>query len=123
MAMRSDIVLHVLLEGRGHAVGPGEGRQVDVVAALGVLDAALDLAHRVEVVAELAAVAGAETRPQAARVLADEVEEAAVLPRPHRPHRGVGGVAVAEQPLEDAARDWSRRAAGVVGELHETVLL
>ena len=102
----------MLLEGRGHAVGPGEGRQVHAggVAALGVLDAALDLAHRVEIVAELAAVAGPEARPQPAGVLAHEVEQAPVLPRAHRPHRGVGGVAIAEQPLEHAAR------VGLVGQ-------
>ena len=93
----------VLLEGRRDAVGAVEHRQVDAVVAR-VSDTPLHLAHRVEIVAQLAAVARAQRRAQPRGVVEHEVEQAAVLPRPDGPHRRIGGVAVAEQPREYPAR-------------------
>ena len=94
----------VLVERGGN---PERGRDVGqrlVHLGLGLLDAALDVAHRVEVLAELVAVAGAEVAAQVRHLVGHRVEEAAVLLDAREPGRGVGAAGVAEQPLEDRPR-------------------
>ena len=96
--------LRVLVERGGH---PQRGRDVGqrlVDLGLGLLDAALDVAHRVEVLAELVAVAGAEVAAKLRHLVGHRVEEAAVLLDAGEPGRGVGAPGVAEQPLEDGPR-------------------
>ena len=71
---------------------------------LGVLDAPLDLAHRLQVLVELRAVAASEAALQAVDLIQHRVENAALPPQPRRPHLGVGAVDVPEEPVEHHAR-------------------
>ena len=69
---------------------------------LGPLDAALHLAHGVEILADPGAVGGAELPLQAGDVLAHPVEQARPAPQGGAPVRGAAPFA--EQALEDDAR-------------------
>ena len=103
----------VLVVGLGNADGPVRQGQRGVAGLdLGPLDAALDLAHRVHVLVDPRAVAGAEGAHEPRHVLPDRVQDAPVAPHlgPPLVHRA----AVPEQPLEDRAgvvlhrqRGWS----------------
>ena len=104
----------VLLEdggdaGRLHHVG-----QLAVALALGDLDAALDVAHRVEVPGELRAVAAAELPLQVADLGADRVEDAAVAAQGPQPRLGLGGADGPEQVLEHRAGVGLHRQRGVL---------
>ena len=91
----------VLLEGFGHAERRVE-RHVRAVLLLGPLDAALDLADVVEIVPQPGAVARAQAALQLVGVLADGVQDAAVLAHPRGPL--FAGAGPAEEPLERHAR-------------------
>ena len=69
---------------------------------LGLLDAPLDLAHGVEILAHPAAVGGAEPAFEPRHVVDDPVENAGVAAQLGAAR--VGRAAVAEQPLEQHAR-------------------
>src|SRR4030095_6952025 len=69
----------------------------------------LDLAHRVEILAQLGAVSLAETARHATRLFADGIENAALGLAPGRTR--FGAAAVAKQPLEQNPR----MRLGVVG--------
>ena len=84
----------------GDADRPGEVRQLGV-APLGELDAALDGAHRVQILGDPRPVAGADLAPQPGQIVADGVEDAAVLAKLRPPLRR--RAAFAEKPLEDDA--------------------
>ena len=89
--------------GGRHAHGPVEVRQGIVPrVGLGLLDAALDLAHGLEILADPGAIGRAEPVLQAGDLLGDRVEEAGALPQAGAAVRGVA--ALAEQPLEDDPR-------------------
>ena len=76
------VIRHVLrqLVGRARHVGLGQRRApaFDPLFLRGALDALLDVADRLEVLAELAVVVAADLRRQALRVLAHGVEDAAI---------------------------------------------
>ncbi len=92
----------VLLEVLGDVDGPVG--QIDlglVVPGLGAADALFEVAHRVEVLAELVPVGRPEGALEAQRLFRHRIEDAAGLPRLGA---AVGGAAaVAEEPLEDHA--------------------
>ena len=89
--------------GGRHADRPIEIRQrlLDR-AGLRHLNAALDLAHRLEILADPGAILGSELRLQASDVVAQRVQEAG--PPPQRGAPIGGAAALTEQPLEDDAR-------------------
>ena len=64
----------------------------------------LDVAHRFQVLGQLARVARTQAAAHLANLLHDRVEQAAVALQPHRPHCRVGAAAVSEHPLEHHAR-------------------
>ena len=66
---------------------------------LGLLDAALDLADRIEILVDPGTIAGAEFSLEAGHVFRDPVQNAAVLPQLGAPL--FGAATVAEQPLEN----------------------
>ena len=71
-----------------------------------------DVAHRVEVLGELEAVAGPEGAAEGVGLAGDEVEDAAVLPQAGEPRLDVGAVGGPEQPFEDGARVVLHRERG-----------
>ena len=89
--------------GRRHADRPIEIRQRLVGrAGFRLLDAALDLADGLEILADPGAILGSELRLQARDVVAHRVEQAGPSPQRGAP---IGrAAALAEQPLEDDAR-------------------
>src|SRR5690606_4456874 len=94
---------HMLVEALGDAARASEVRYPGIDAdALDGLDTALDLAQRREVIVDLPAIGRAERACEAREILADRVEDAAVLMRER--HALLGGAAVAEQALEDEPR-------------------
>jgi hypothetical protein len=101
--------LEVLGEIGGDAVGLLHVRIDLRVVLLGFFDLALDLADRRQIFVELAAVGGAEVGFQLARVVADEIENAAAIQIFARAGRGRQRHAVAEQPFEKRARVEHRR--------------
>ncbi len=83
------------------------------VLLFGPLDAALDVADRLEILLELALVAGADPHAQTRQAAGDVVEHALLVFEPGHAGGRVGAVALAEQPLEDGARiDFRRQRAG-----------
>ena len=86
-----------------HAGRPVEIRQLIVRRRrFRLLNAALDLAHGVEILADAHAIGGAEPALQPGDVVANPVEQAGAFAQRHPP---IGrAAAVAEQPLEDDAR-------------------
>src|SRR5690606_5157566 len=93
----------VLAEGLRNAARPLERRQAGRLAGrLGGLDAPLDLAQGVEVVADLAAVGRAERAREAREIRRHGIENAAVLSRAREAL--LVRAAVAEQALEDEPR-------------------
>ena len=69
----------------------------------------LNLADRAQILVQLALIGGTEAAAQRARVLGDEVEDAAPVHLPPRPRLGCQLRAVAEQPLEERTRIEDRR--------------
>ena len=102
----------VLGERVGNAHRPREVLGQVAVAGLRLdpLDAALDLAHRVEVLARPPPVAGPEALLEPGHVLAHRVEDAAVLAQSRRAL--VAGAALAEQALEHHPRVVLHRQGG-----------
>ena len=98
--------------GRG-AHRPRHQRHLPLALGLGHLDAPLDVAHRVEIGAELQPVAGPEAAAQADHVGADRVENAALLAAARLAGGGVGGLVVAEEPLEHRPRVVLHRQRGL----------
>ena len=94
----------VLLERRGHARRLVEDRQFASALRFGVLNPAFDVADRLEVLAQLCAVARPEPLPQAGYLGVDRVEDAAVLLHARQPHARIRAATVPEHPLEDDAR-------------------
>ena len=92
----------VVFPDRRHAGRPIELRQRRGVALLRTLNAPLDLAHRVEILTDLDAIARAQLAPQPRHVGGHPVEDAAALLELRA--SPLGAAAVAEQPLEDDAR-------------------
>ena len=68
------------------------------------LNAALDFAYGVEIIAHFAAVGRAERSGDAVSVSKHKVEDASVFTGLDGAGGGVGGFAVAKEPLEDIAR-------------------
>ena len=79
-------------------------RELAVGLRFGDLDAALDLAHCVEVVVQLALVLAVQAALQPGDLVHHRVEDAALLLRASPPHARVGAAGVAEQPLEHHPR-------------------
>ena len=105
--------LDVLAERGRHARrGALDHRQLLVRLGLGPLDAPLDVAHRREVVAELGLVGRPEPLPQPRHLAGHRVEDAPVLAPTRAPRLGIGGGAVAEQPLEERPRVALHRQRG-----------
>ena len=96
--------LHVLVErSRDARRRPFHHRQLAVRLRFRPLDAALDVAHRGQVVGQLGAVRRPQPLLQARHLAGHRVEDAAVLAPPRAPRRRVGARPVAEQPLEERA--------------------
>ena len=70
----------------------------------GLLDAALDVAHRFGVLVDLGLVLRPERLPQAGQLVVDRIENALVLAQPRLARGTIGAAAVAEQFLEHRAR-------------------
>ena len=87
-------------EGRGHAGRLVERRDLARRLRLGPLDAPLDVAYRVEILAQPRGVARTEAAGQGRGLVADRIEEAAAAPGPGAARGGVGAAAVAEHPFE-----------------------
>ena len=106
----------MLAEGAGNALRPIDRGELAGGLRGGPLDPPLDVAHRVEILVQLPAVARTELAGQIVRALVDRVEQAGVLPQPRPADRRVGAAAVAEQPLEhDAGVVLHRQGRGLVG--------
>src|SRR5260370_26289341 len=86
-------------EGR-EAEGGSERRQLGIPLRFRQLDAPLDIANRLEVLVDLAAVRRAEPSAQALHIIGDSIEHAAISQTCLR----TAAAAVAEKPLEDGAR-------------------
>ena len=71
---------------------------------LGLLDAALEIADRVQVLGYLGLVLRADAALETGHVPGDPVEDAAVARHPGHPRFRVGAVGIAEQPLEEIGR-------------------
>ena len=69
---------------------------------LGLLDPALDFANGVQIMVDLAAVAGPEAAPQAGDILGHPIEDAGVLPQFDAPFGRAA--AIAEEAFEDDTR-------------------
>ena len=90
--------LVVIGEDRGDGNQAIELRQLAIALRFGKLDAPLDVANRIEILVDLAAVGRAEPPAQALHVIGDGIEHAAIRQTRLR------ATAIAEQPLEDRAR-------------------
>ena len=106
--------VRVLLEAGGDAGRLHHVGQLAVALALGDLDAALDVAHRVEIACELRAVAAAELPLQVGDLGADRVEDAAVAAQGAQPRLGLGGADRPEEVLEHRAGVGLHRQRGVL---------
>ena len=95
--------LDVLGEGGGNALGLGELGQVEVLPLLGPLDAALDVAHALEVLVDLEAVGGPDLVLEVGDLPGHRVENRAVARHAGAADGGVGAAAVAEHLLEHHA--------------------
>ncbi len=106
--------LRMILERARNTHGPLHHRQFQRGALLlRQLDAPLDVANRVHVIAELAAIARAEARLEMRDFLPHRIENAAVFLNACDARPRVGALAVAEQPLEHRARiDFHRHRRG-----------
>ena len=113
-------IVHVVV---GHRARPFHVRQLrQHVAVFGNLDAALDVAHRVEVFVELALVARADLALQPRDAAGHVIEDALLIVEPRAPRGRIGAVVIAEQALEHRARiDLGRQRAGFGPPRHRHV--
>jgi hypothetical protein len=108
----------MLVEQLGNADGSVESGLALVV--LGSLDAALDLADIIEIIAEARAVALTEAALEVAGLFGNRIENAALLADSREAFTGRAGLA------EDAfkgGRGLVSMGSGVVGEFHEMVFM
>src|SRR3954453_16478341 len=102
-----DHQLSVIFELRGNARGALENRDLHRrVLLFGLLNAALDIANRFQVLGELRAVALAKAGLEAVDIARDVIENAALLFEIGEPRRGVGGISITEEALEERAGVW-----------------
>ena len=114
--------LVVIREHRRDAGGACHLRQVVVALRLRELDAPFDIAHRVQILVDLAAVRSAELAAQPPDILGDGIEDAAVL-LPQRQHASSRSVAPASPNRRSkTARGRFSIGSGVVSLRHEIVL-
>ena len=106
----------VLAERVGDALRPVDRRELAGRLRRGLPDAPFDVAHRVEILAQLAPVARPQLAGQAVRAFGDRVEQAGVLLQPRPADRRIGAAGVAEQTLEhDTGIVLHRQRRGLVG--------
>src|SRR4051794_40487029 len=99
-----DHQLGVVFELRGNAGRALENRDLHRrVLLFRLLNAALDVADRFQVLGELRAVALAETRLEPVDIAGDVIEDAALLFQIGQARRGVSGIAITEEALEERA--------------------
>ena len=96
--------LRVLVEGGGNPQRRRDLRQLLIDLRLGLLDAALDVAHRLEVFAELQPVARPQIAAQRGHLVRHRIEKASVLLDAREPRGGIRSPGVAQQALEDRPR-------------------
>ena len=99
----------VVFPHRRHACRTIEIGQRCGIALFGALDASLDLAHGIEVLADANTIACTELAPQSSQIVRHPVEDAAALLELGA--SCLGASAIAEQPLENDARigvGWKR---------------
>ena len=111
--------LRVLVERSGNAERPIRQRDVACAFRFRGADALLDLAHGVEILVELAAVAVADRRREPARLGAHGVEDARCLARAREP---LGALPPSPNSRSNTTRGWFSVRFGVVSLRHETVL-
>ena len=78
--------------------------QLPRVLLFGLLDPALDVVHRLQVLLELRPVAGPHARVQAFDLLVHDVEDAPIAPDPGQPRGRVRASTRAEQAFEERPR-------------------
>jgi hypothetical protein len=103
--------LDVIVVGRrnaGRMIDHGERR---AVLLLGPLDAAFDVANRVEILDQLRAIALTERALQMPDLLAHGIEHAAILTKPREARFRIGAAAVAEEAARTPCADCFRSAA------------
>src|SRR4029453_15002297 len=96
--------LRMLFEAPRNARGTIHVRKLARRLLLGALNAPLDVAHALEILAEPRAVARADRPHETSGGLGDRVEEAAILLQSGTARDGIRAVAVPEQPLEHRTR-------------------
>src|SRR5262249_10346481 len=96
--------LDVLFEGLRDASRLRHQRELATALLFRALDAPLDVANRVEILANLPAIAEAQLALQVGDRLGHRIQDAAVLLELLEAHGRIGRPAVAEQALEDLAR-------------------
>ena len=96
--------LRVLVESGGNAQRRRNLGQLLVDLRLGLLDPALDVAHGLQVLAELQAIARSEVAPQRGHLVGHRVQEAAILLDARQPRGGIGAARVSQQALEHRPR-------------------
>ncbi len=113
--------LRVLFEAGWNTGGTIHRRQLARRLLLGALNPPLDVAHPLEILAELGAVARADGSHETSGRLGDRVEDAAVLLQSGAAHGG-SVLSLSPNSRSNTARGRYSTGSGVVGVRHESVL-